>query len=303
MSERAKWLHDVISPDLVELHSIRRVIYCGKTKFQDVDILETGSYGLCLVLDGKIQSSERDEFVYHDGLVHPALIAHPDPRSVFIAGGGEGATLREVLNHRTVKRAVMVDIDAEVVDLARRYLTGWHQGAFDDPRTELHCTDARKYLEDTTEKFDAMVLDLPDPLEGGPAFMLFTKEFYATVRRRLSPGGIISVQAGAASWANHKTFCAVVNTLKTVFEIVRPCAVHVPSFTDVWGFACASQKLDPAALDPEEVDRRIAARCARLPGSYDGPAHRAMFSLPKHIRGKVAATRRVISDAKPMYTF
>jgi len=303
MAERYRWLHDAISPDLIELHSIKEVIYSGRTKFQAVDVMRTGSYGLCLVLDGKIQSSEADEFVYHDALVHPAMITHPNPETVFIAGGGEGATLREVLVHRTVKKAIMVDIDQEVVEISRRYLPAWHRNSFDDPRTELHFADARKHLQHTKERFDVVVLDLPDPLEGGPAYLLFTQEFYRLVSDRLAPGGVVTVQAGAASWTNYQTFAAVNNTLKAVFPIVRASQVHIPSFTDPWGFACASHQLDPLSLSREEIDGRLAARLSRKPRSYDGESHQAMFVFPRHIRQRLAATRRVISDRKPVYTY
>ena len=105
-----KWLFDKISRDLIQLHSIEEVLYTGRTKFQSAEIIRTGSFGRCLVLDGKIQSSEADEFIYHEALVQPAMITHPSPETVFIAGGGEGATLREVLSHNTVKRAVMLTL-------------------------------------------------------------------------------------------------------------------------------------------------------------------------------------------------
>src|SRR3989304_1644190 len=109
--------------------------------------MRTAALGVCLLLDGKIQSSEKDEFIYHEGLVHPAMIAHPAPESVFIAGGGEGATLREALRHPTVKRAALVEIDGEVTALSQKYLPGLSSGAFKDERAEVHHTDARAYLE------------------------------------------------------------------------------------------------------------------------------------------------------------
>ena len=135
--DRSKWLHDDINPDLVQLHSIKQVIYSGKTKFQSIDIVDTGSFGISLVLDGKIQSSEQDEFIYHEALVHPAMLSHSNPERVFIAGGGEGATLHEVLTHNTVRRVAMVDIDKEVVDICRRFLATFHRGSFNDPRAEI----------------------------------------------------------------------------------------------------------------------------------------------------------------------
>jgi spermidine synthase len=148
--DKHKWFHDYVSPNITISYRVKELIYLGKTKFQSIAIIDNASFGKCLVLDGKIQSSEADEFIYHEALVHPAMVTHPNPEKVFIAGGGEGATLREVLAHNTVKKAVMVDIDEEVVDICHRFLSSWHQNSFDAQRVELHFTDAREYFEKTT---------------------------------------------------------------------------------------------------------------------------------------------------------
>ena len=181
-----KWFQDKVSRNLIQLHRIEEVLYRGKTRFQFAEIIRSGSFGKLLVLDGKIQSSEADEFIYHEALVQPAMLTHPHPRTVFIAGGGEGAVLREVLAHKTVKRAVMVDIDEEVVALCQKYLPNYSQGAFQDKRTELVHTDAREYLAKSRELFDIIIIDLPDPIEEGPAYRLYTREFYQLVRDRLT---------------------------------------------------------------------------------------------------------------------
>jgi len=285
------------------LHSIKERIYSGRTKFQSVDIINTGSFGVCLVLDGKIQSSEADEFIYHEALVHPAMLTHPRPESVFIAGGGEGATLREVLAHKTVKKAVMVDIDEEVVSLCRRLLPSWHQNAFDDPRAELHFADARKYLEESTDKFDVILIDLVDPLEQGPAHLLYTQEFYQIVKQKLGPDGIMSVQAEPAEWRNLDNFTAITNTLRNVFPIAQPYQVHVPSFLGLWGFVVASQSIDPSKLTTEEIDARISTRILKEPKSYDGLTHQAMFTIAKHIRQQLAASKRIITDKQPISAY
>ena len=301
--DKNRWFSDYISPDLTMLHSIKEMIYSGRSKFQSVDIINTGSFGICLVLDGKIQSSEADEFVYHEALVHPAMLTHPRPESIFIAGGGEGATLREVLAHKTVKRAVMVDIDEEVVSLCRRFLPSWHQNAFDDPRAELHFVDARKYLEQSSDKFDVIIIDLVDPLEQGPARLLYTREFYQIVKQKLGRDGIMSVQAEPAEWRNLDNFTAIANTLRNVFPIARPYQVHVPSFLGLWGFVSASQSLDPAELTAEEIDTRISIRISKKLKSYDGLTHRAMFTIPKHIRQQLAASKRIITDKEPISAY
>jgi len=301
--DKHSWFSDRISPDLTMLHSIKERIYSGRSKFQSVEIINTGGFGICLVLDGKIQSSEADEFIYHEALVHPAMLTHPQPERVFIAGGGEGATLREVLAHKTVKRAVMVDIDEEVVSLCRRLLPSWHQKAFDDPRTELHFVDARKYLEESSDKFDVIIIDLVDPLEQGPARLLYTQEFYQIVNQKLGPAGIMSVQAESAEWTNLDNFTAIASTLRNVFPIAHPYQVHVPSFLGLWGFVAASQSLDPSELTPEEIDTRISTRISKKLKSYDGLTHQAMFTIPKHIRQQLAASTRIITDKQPISAY
>ena len=298
--EKGTWLHDKVTPDLVQSHSIKRIIFTGKTKFQSVSIIDTNAFGICLVLDGKIQSSEYDEFIYHEALVHPAMLAHPGPETVFIAGGGEGATLREVLVHRTVKKAVMVDIDKEVVDICRRFLPTFHQGSFNDARSELHFTDARKYLADSSEKFDVIILDLVEPLEAGPACLLYTREFYQIVKERLNEGGIMSVQAGASGWVNVKNYAAIMHTLKDVFKEVYPYQVYVPAFVDQWGFALASQNIAPETFSPKIIDRNISKRITKELKSYDGIGHKKLFTLSKHLRQQLDAENRVITDNCPI---
>jgi spermidine synthase len=187
----------------------------------------------------------------------------------------------------------MVDIDEEVVSLCRRFLPSWHQNAFADPRAELHFVDARKYLDESSDKFDVIIIDLVDPLEEGPARLLYTQEFYQIVKQKLGPDGIMSVQAEPAEWKNLDNFTAIANTLRNVFPIARPYQVHVPSFLGLWGFVAASQSLDPSELTPEEIDARISTRISKKLKSYDGLTHQAMFTIPKHIRQQLADTQPI----------
>jgi len=298
-----KWFYDRVSRNLIQLHSIEEVLYTGQTKFQSVEIIRSGAFGKCLVLDGKIQSSEVDEFIYHEALVQPSMITHPSPETVFIAGGGEGATVREVLSHNTVKRAVMVDIDEEVIAICKKYLPDHSQGTFEDQRTELHHADARDYLAKCGETFDIIIIDLPDPIEEGPAYLLYTQEFYQLVRDRLTGNGIISVQAGSAALTELLNFSAVNNTLKSVFPIVCPYQVDVPSFGGPWGFCLASLNLNPVLLSATEIDNRISARSLTGLKLYDGLTHQGMFSLPKYLRSELSRQKRLITDNQPLYIY
>jgi len=285
---------------MVQLHSINEIIYSGKTGFQSIEIIELGSFGKCLVLDGKIQSSEADEFVYHEALVQPAMFTHPNPEKVFIAGGGEGATLREVLAHQSVQRVVMVDIDGEVIDICRRFLPSLHQGSFEDSRLELHFADAKEQLKRSQENFDVIILDLPEPIEEGPAFQLHTKEFYEFLRGKLTSQGVLGLQAGCSIWGNHLLFTAIINTLKSVFPSVFPYQTHVPSYGGMWGFALASQKPNPLSLPPTEIDRMIPSRMKASPRFYDGIAHHGMFLLPKQLRQAIDEEKRIITEDEPL---
>ncbi len=304
MDLQGKWFFELITPDLVLLYRVKNFLYSGKTDYQDVEILETGTFGKSLVLDGKTQSTSADEHIYHEALAHPALLLHPNPRSVFIGGGGEGATLREVLAHRSVERVTMVDLDGRVVELARAHLPEHSRGAFDDPRTRLVHQDARRYLAETTEVYDAIVLDLVDPLEGGAAYTLYTREFYEIAMSRLSRDGVLVTQSGPGSLLNHtECFTAIVNTLSGLFPATLPYAVYVPAFVTPWTFTIALK--GPAAASslsgPEEVDALIGERLQGRLRFYDGVTHRHMFSLPTYLREGIAAERRVVTDDAPVF--
>lgn len=297
-----KWHYENITPDLMQVERVNSVIFEGDTQYQHVRVHVGACFGLSLVLDGKTQSTEADEFVYHEALVHPSMIAHPAPRTVFVAGGGEGATAREVLAHRSVEKVVMVDIDREVVDLCREHLPNHHRGAFDDPRLDLRFADALAYLEETDERFDVAVIDVPDPLEQGPAYLIFTREFYELLMSRLTPDGLMVAQSGPTGPAFYEQcFSAVASTVASVFPSMFACETFVPSFGTTWGFVIGSMGPDPAALTAPEVDQRIAERITSELGYYDGETQRGMFCLPKFLREALAQEKRIITKADPLF--
>ncbi len=295
-----KWFFETTTPVEGHFHAITRTVFALRTKFQQMEILETASYGKCLVLDGRIQSSAADEFVYHETLVHPAMILHPRPETALVIGGGEGATLREILRYPSIRKAVMVDIDEAVVDACRQHLPEMHRNAFADPRTELRHEDARGYLETTRERFDVAIVDLTEPLEEGPACLLFTREFYGLLSARLTAGGTLALQAGMTKVGELDFYSAMARTLREVFPVVAPYQSYISCFGTPWGFIVAAKAGEPGALSPDVVDRRVRERVTGELGFYDGLAHQHMFSLPKHIRQALARCRRVITDAEPL---
>ena len=296
------WHYELITPDLYQAERINHVFFSGRTPYQEVVVQDGAAFGRSLVLDGKTQSTEVDEFVYHEGLVHPAMISHRAPTSVFVAGGGEGATIREVLKHNAVESVVMVDIDSKVVDLCREYLPNHHRSSFDDPRVRLVYADALAYLESTSERFDIVIIDVPDPLEAGPAYLLFTQEFYSLIRDRLRPGGAMVSQSGPTGPSFYEQcFSVVANTVASVFPAVTMSETFVPSFGSTWGFVIGSLGEDPGDLSPEEVDARIAARITGQLRYFDGTTLRGMVSVPKYLRESVASESRIITRDTPLF--
>lgn len=299
----SKWYIEYSSPFLGHMHGITEILSSVRTKFQKMDIVRSGAFGTCLILDDKMQSTSSDEFIYHETLVHPAMLSHPNPERVFIIGGGEGATLREVLRHPSVKKAVMVDIDDQVIELCKTHLPAWHKGAFDDPRSTIISTDARKYLEESQDVFDVIITDLSEPVEEGPAYLLYTKEFYQTAMNRLSPAGTLSLQAGTAAIPYLLNFSAVFQTLKSIFPVVAPYQAFIPSFGLPWGFIVASKQNDPRNLKEGEVDAAIAARIDGSLSFYDGITHKGLFGIPKHVRRELESSSIVIEDNQPLFTY
>lgn len=271
-----------------------------ETRFQALEIADTVAYGRCLFLDEKIQSGLADEFIYHEALVHPAMVTHPSPRRVFIAGGGEGATAREILRHHTVEAVLMVDIDREAVAACRAHLIDFHQGAFDDPRLTLVHADARAELEKSDQSFDVIVVDVTDPLAGGPSYRIFTREFYQIARARLNPGGLIAVQAESGDHGVLEGHAAIVKTLGSVFKGAEGYRAHVPSFGETWGFAVAGDGILPSTLSVDQVDRRLSERGCAGRRFYDGLTHRSLFSPDRYYRAALAGATAVIDDDHPL---
>ena len=256
-----------------------------QTPYQTAEILQFAHFGRALVLDGKLQSAERDEYIYHEALVQPALCAHCRPRRVLIIGGGEGATAREVLKHPSIEEVVMVDLDSQLVALAREHLHSWHRDAFNDPRLEVVICDGYEFISSTEERYNVIIVDIVDSFEDGPAEALYTAEFYQTVKERLAPGGILVVQGMQCDTNESAGHHRVRQGLKELFGYVCSYLTFIPSFGSTWGFVMASDGIDPRTIDAAELDARIASRgLAPQLSFYDGKTHQGLFALPKDIR-------------------
>ncbi len=271
--------------DLVRVHHrVDEEIYRGSTAYQQVALVRNRLYGTFLLLDGDFQSATRDEFLYHETIVHPAMVAHPEPRRVAILGGGEGATLREVLRHPSVQEAFLVDLDRELVEICRRHAPEYAAGAFDDPRTRLVFGDALAFLEESSQAFDVILSDLTDPHPDSPSQSLFGANFFRLVRSRLASPGILALQASRGDLLHLQGHRTIRRALQQAFPRVTTMMASIPSFHATWAFATASETLDPRDLSAAEVDRRLAFRGLSGLRHYDGLAHTGLLGLSKAVR-------------------
>ncbi len=256
-----------------------------RTPYQTIDVHDTVTFGKLFRLDGHFMTSERDEFFYHENLVHPAAITHPQPNSALIIGGGDGGSAEELLKHSSIQSVTLVEIDMAVVDIARKYLASVHRGAFDDTRLTLRIEDGFAYVRNATELYDLIVLDLTDA--GGPSAQLYTPEFYRACAARLTSAGALTLHV-ASPIAHPERIRTTIGQLRGVFPVVIPYLTSIPLYGGLWMMACCSLTLDPRTLTTLQVDRRIAQRGLQNLQYYNGETHRAAMALPNFVRALVA---------------
>jgi len=252
-----------------------------RSRFQEIEVYDTPDFGRLFRLDGSFMSSERDEFFYHENLIHLAAITHPEPKSALIIGGGDGGSAKELLKHPSIDKIVLAELDERVLAISRQYLQAVHRGALDHPKVEIHITDGLTYVRDCRDTFDLIVFDLTDP--GGPSAPLYSTEFYAACQARLAPGGALMLHVGAPV-AQALRFRDTIRTLRTVFRVVRPYTLHIPLYGALWGMACAADSLDPLHLPAAQVDSRLRERGIADLRYYNGDTHQAVLAQPNFMR-------------------
>ncbi|MDQ6917348.1 MAG: polyamine aminopropyltransferase [Pseudomonadota bacterium] len=256
-----------------------------QTPYQTVEVHDTRSFGKLFRLDGHLMTSEKDEFFYHENLVHVAAITHPAPETALIIGGGDGGSAEELLKYQTIKSLTLVEIDLAVLDIARKYFAEVHRGSLADPRLTIKVEDGLGFVRSATDRYDLIVLDLTDP--GGASEPLYGAEFYRACAARLNPTGAISLHVASPVAHPERVRTAMAN-LRAVFSVVVPYLVPIPLYGGMWMMACASPTLNPAYLTPLEANRRVATRGIRDLQYYNGEVHRASMALPNFVRELVA---------------
>lgn len=277
----SEWFNETLHDGYGQRLTMDKVLFRERTEHQDLVIFENAVFGRVMALDGIVQTTEGDEFVYHEMLTHVPILAHGRARRVLIIGGGDGGMAREALRHESVEQVTMVEIDRGVVDMCVRHLPSISNGAFDNPRLDLQIADGAKFVEETDGRWDVIIVDSTDPI--GPGEVLFRESFYKACKRCLTDGGILVTQNGVPFVQGSE----VTNS----FERLSP------HFADVWfytaavptyqgGFMAFGWASDNAALRQQPVSE-IAARFAAsgLECRYYTPeAHVGAFGLPAFIR-------------------
>jgi spermidine synthase len=256
-----------------------------ESAFQAIEVHDTVPFGKLFRLDGHFMTSEKDEFFYHENLVHPAALTHPRPARALIVGGGDGGSAEELLKHPSIESVTLAEIDAAVIAVSRRHLGAVHGGAFDDPRLTLEIGDGFEFVRRAKARYDLIVLDLTDP--GGPSEALYTPDFYRACAARLEPGGAMTLHI-ASPVAHPERIRATMAALRQAFPLVTPYLTSIPLYGGLWMMACASASLDPASLTAGAADRRIAERRIARLRYYNGDMHRAALALPNFVRDLVA---------------
>jgi len=298
MTKDGFYFKETYTENIIRNIKVEKVHFEGKTKYQYVQIFDNQVLGKTLFLDKKIQSAAIDEFIFHESLIHPAVLTHKNPQHVLIIGGGEGATLREVLRHGCVKKATMVDIDRELVRLSWAHLPEWSAGAFSDSRSNVVFGDALTYVQKCKQKFDVIVSDLTEPIKGGPSVFLFTEGFYEKVSQILKEDGVFVLQAGSTDLIYNQFYASSFRTLQQVFPVVRPYWTFMFSFCSPWGFITASRKPDPLNMDEKTIKARIEDRKIKNLKYYHPGIHKGLFALPLYLV-RALKKGKILTDKKP----
>lgn len=256
------------------------VLFEVNTGHQHLVIFKNEQWGTVMALDGVIQTTEKDEFIYHEMMTHVPMLAHGDAKKVLIIGGGDGGILREVLKHETVESVTQVEIDQQVIDMCVQYLPNHSAGAFSNPKATIVIADGVDFVNACTEKFDVIISDSTDPI--GPGEVLFTSRFYQGIQRCLNVGGVFVAQNGV-SFLQTDEVKTTFNRLSPLFKETTFYAAAVPTYVGgIMTFAWATDNLALKEVDVAVLEARF--RQQKLKTRFYTPSlHQGSFALPQYI--------------------
>lgn len=276
-----RWLTEPVAPGVRIGYEVRQVLAQDRTEYQELILVENERFGRVLMLDGVAQMTSADEFIYHEMFSHVPLLAHGQAAEVLIVGGGDCGLAEEVLKHRAVRCVTQVEIDARVVEFSRRHLAELNAPVFADERFHLQIADGAAFVATSQQQFDVVLIDSTDPT--GAAQVLFSREFYANVRRRLRPGGVLVVQAGVPFLQPHH-FASTLHNLAGTFPMAACYLLATPSyFGGHLALGWASASLAPQDVAISLLHERYATTGLKT-RYYTPEVHQAAFALPAYIR-------------------
>lgn len=274
------WIVEELAPSAA--FSFRgKVTQRQNTEHQTLEVLETSPFGRVLRLDGRFMTSEKEEFFYHETLVHPAAIAHDAPTRCLVIGGGDGGTAEELLKHPGMREVVIAELDGQVIDVARQQFFAVHQGALDDPRVHIEIGDGMAFVDRSPGQFDLILMDLTDP--DTPASALYQTSALARMKTALAPGGALVLHLGSPVF-HAEQVRTLLARLRTQFRCVSPYGLYIPLYGAYWGLAVASDTLLPAQLTSARAQERLDARGIDRLRYYNADTHGALFALPGYYR-------------------
>ncbi|PLA74039.1 polyamine aminopropyltransferase [Hydrogenovibrio sp. SC-1] len=280
-TQTAKKYLETLYPSWGQQFVIDEVLFEVDTGHQHLVIFKNDQWGTVMALDGVIQTTEKDEFIYHEMMTHVPMLAHGHAKKVLIIGGGDGGILREVLKHSCVESVTQVEIDQQVIDMCVQYLPNHSAGAFEDPKANIVIADGVDFVTDCAEQFDVIISDSTDPI--GPGEVLFTSRFYQGIQRCLNPGGVFVAQNGVSFMQTDEVFTTF-KRLTPLFQQASFYAAAVPTYvggimTFAWATDQAALKQQPLAVIQSRYD--AAGIQTRF---YTPELHLGAFALPKYVQ-------------------
>ncbi len=265
------WLSEFSSDNLKLSMRVKNFLHSEKTEYQELLIADTYEYGRVLMLDGAYQLTERDEFTYSEMMAHVPLCAHKNPEKVLIIGGGDGAIMREVLKHDCVKKCTLIDIDKRVAECSQKFLP-FAGNSFNNPRADFKCMDAMKFIKETDERFDVVIIDSTDPVDFAAG--LFQSPFYADVKKIMNDDAMLS-ELTESPFIDKKLMCQAINEMRKIFPIVKMYWGVVPTYpSGMWTYGLSSMKDDPS----------VPVRDVKNTKWYTNEIHKNSFVLPPFLK-------------------
>ena len=275
------WFTEILHADLAQQLKVKQVLYEGGTGFQTARVFLNDRLGKVLVLDDVVQTTMADEFVYHEMMAHVPLFAQPAPKRALIIGGGDGGLLEEALKHPGLEQVTIVELDPGVVELAKAYFHELNQGAFDNPRANLIIGDGAKFVAETEDRFDVVMVDSTDP--HGPGEILFSEAFYRNCKRCMTPGGILVTQNGVP-FLQPEELTQSIERFRALFNEGAAYVITVPTYA--FGMMALGWATDDAALrqTPLSLLEKRFAKAGFDTQYYTPEVHRAAFALPMYVK-------------------